>query len=72
MDVLSIFIAVGILSLLVFFKTARISIGLTGLGAVLGACVAIVTMSGTFVPWEPLGLRRRAVQSRSFSSPTTK
>ncbi|HZY30809.1 MAG TPA: hypothetical protein VFF86_04120 [Candidatus Methylomirabilis sp.] len=55
MDALTILIALGILYLIVFFKTARIILGLTLLGAVLGACVALVALSNAFVPWEPLG-----------------
>lgn len=52
---LGILLGLGVLALLVFFKTARIIIGLTLLGMFLGACVGIVAISGIFVRWEPLG-----------------
>jgi len=55
MDALTILVPLGILYLIVFFKTARIIIGLTLSGAVLGAGVAIAALSNAFVPWEPLG-----------------
>lgn len=55
MDPLAVFIVVGILYLVIFFKTVRIVIGLTLLGAVLGACVGIAALSKFSVPWEPLG-----------------